>query len=427
MRIRQVDPGSPLFGRIRPGYSIVSINGREVLDSIDYHFRIADERVCIVFADPNGRKIDFRFEHATADALGLTFDDRKIKSCNCNCIFCFVHQQPRGMRRSLYFKDEDYRLSFTHGNFITLSNITGEDMQRITEQRLSPLYVSVHTTDDELRRSMLRNNTLPPIVPTLRYLTQNRIRIHTQVVLCPGINDGPHLERTISELAGLHPGVETLAIVPVGLTRYRDKLPPLRTYCQKEAAAIVDYVEKRQKEFLSGLGTRFVWPADEFYVVAGRPFPRRHEYENMEQFENGVGMAREFITIFNRRRRRLKRLRSSRRVTLMTGQSAYPFLSVEILPYLRREAGLKVKLAPVSNRFWGETVTVSGLLTGQDLMESAQRMVDECDLLILPPNCLNDDHLFLDDMSLKEFERSLDKPVLVGGYDLAETIMQAFQ
>jgi len=206
MKVRDVDPTSPLYGNIQPGYSIVAINGRPVLDTLDYQFRTADKRLRIRFADKKGSEHEFRFDNLYPGALGLRFDDDRIKVCDCNCIFCFVRQQPRGMRRALYVRDEDYRLSFTHGNFITLSNVTDREMARIIEQRLSPLYISVHTTDDRLRRRMLRKAKLSPILPRLRHLVDNGIRLHTQVVVCPGINDGKQLERTIDDLVLLYPG-----------------------------------------------------------------------------------------------------------------------------------------------------------------------------------------------------------------------------
>jgi putative radical SAM enzyme (TIGR03279 family) len=426
MKIVDIDPASPLFGHVCPGYKLVAINGRRVLDAIDFRYRTADEQVTIRFADLNGQELDFQFDEVHPGTLGLTLDDDKIRQCNCDCIFCFVHQQPRGLRSSLYIKDEDYRLSFTHGNFITLSNVTEQDMARIIEQRLSPLYVSVHTTDDNLRRSMLGNKGLAPIMPRLRYLGENGITVHTQVVLCPGINDGSQLGKTIDDLSQLYPGVETLAVVPVGLTKYRDNLPHLRPYTGDEAAAIVDFIESRQKDLFARLGTRFVWLADEFYVLAQRDFPGQASYEKMSQFENGVGMSREFITMFNRRRTRLREIHFNKRVVFLTGHSAYPFLGRQILPFIRNELRLNLSILPVLNQFWGKTVTVSGLLTGKDLLDVALREADEYDVVVLPPNCLNSDNLFLDDMSLQQFQNALGKPVVVGRYNLAESIREVF-
>ncbi len=426
MKVRDVDPTSPLYGNIQPGYSIVAINGRPVLDTLDYQFRTADKRLRIRFADKKGSEHEFRFDNLYPGALGLRFDDDRIKVCDCNCIFCFVRQQPRGMRRALYVRDEDYRLSFTHGNFITLSNVTDREMARIIEQRLSPLYISVHTTDDRLRRRMLRKAKLSPILPRLRHLVDNGIRLHTQVVVCPGINDGKQLERTIDDLVLLYPGVATLAVVPVGLTKYRDRLPRLRLHSAEEAVRIIRLVESRQRALQSWLGSRFVWAADEFYVLAGRRFPYRCSYEEMAQFENGVGMVREVLTVFNRRRASLKRIKSKKRVLMVTGRSACPFLNRFVVPFLRQACGLRISLLVVENRFWGDSVTVSGLLTGQDVLRGVKSQRAGFDKLVLPPNCLNGDDLFLDDMSLMEFKANLGKPVAVGSYNLARTIREVF-
>jgi len=426
MKILDVDRFSPLFGRVRPGYTVRSINGEAIEDTVDFRFKTAEERVDIRFADPHGREVAYQFEDWSALDLGLTLDDHKIKFCKNDCIFCFVSQQPQGMRRKLYFRDEDYRLSFTHGNFVTLSNTSQADLERIVRQRLSPLYVSVHATDDTLRRCMLRNEFLAPIVPRLRYLGDRGIELHTQVVLCPGVNDGDHLERTIDELAELHPGVRTLAVVPVGLTRHREALPSLRTYTASEAGAIIDYLAKRQRDLLARLGSRFVWAADEFYVAAQRPFPPRSHYEGMHQFENGVGMAREFITNFNRRRHHLKGLSRRRRALFLTGASAFPFFNAQLLPFMRERLKLRVDLDCVANRFWGESVTVSGLLTGQDLLRHARPKLDRYDIVVLPPNCLNNDSLFLDNLSLEQFRQALGVGVVVGQYDMAATLREVF-
>lgn len=425
MKILEIEPESPLFGYVRPGYSLDSINGSKVQDVVDFRYKTSEERVEICFLDNDGKAIDFRFDDYSALELGLTLDDHRIKFCKNDCIFCFVMQQPQGMRRTLYFKDEDYRLSFTHGNFVTLSNTTEADIERIIKQRLSPLYVSVHATDDKLRRCMLRNEKLAPIVPRLKQLTENGITVHSQVVLCPGINDGPQLEKTINDLSALFPGVKTLAVVPLGLTKYRENLSKLRTYTRDEAKGIIRSVEKIQRRFLKQTGSRFVWVADEFYIVAGETLPSRSHYEEMDQFENGIGMVREFIINFNRRRRYLKNLRRDRRVLMLTGASAFPVWKRDLLPYLKEKLRLSIEVALVPNRFWGEMVTVSGLLTGQDLLRYARARKNEFDLVVLPPNCLNGDDLFLDNLTLSQFKETLGLPVLIGRYDLAATLREA--
>lgn len=404
----------------------MAVNDHAVFDPIDFQFRTSEEEVTIRFSDQDNLELEFEFEDFEASQLGLTFEQPKVRTCQCNCIFCFVHQQPKGMRRSLYVKDEDYRLSFTHGNFVTLANTSDKELKRIAAQRLSPLYVSVHTTDDDLRRRMLRNRKLEPILSRLKFLAENNITLHTQVVLCPGINDGDNLEETIVDLANLHPGVSSLAVVPVGLTKYRERLSPLDRYTPQLAEKVLAQVDDFQRSFLDRLGTRFIWAADEFYVLADRSFPRRCEYEEMPQFENGVGMVREAITMFNRRRAQLKNVKSRKSVTFMTGRSAISSLVSHVHKYVREEVGLALDILPVDNRFWGKGVTVSGLLTGQDLLREAKAVQKKCDTIVLPPNCLNEDDLFLDDLTLRQFRECLDRPVLVGQYDIAATVKEAF-
>lgn len=427
MTILSIDPDSPLFGYVRPGFKILAVNGSPVVDAIDFHFKISEEQVKIEFEDKQGGRLEFDFHQPSSDDLGLTLKDDQVQVCKCDCIFCFIQQQPKGMRESLYTKDEDYRLSFTHGNFITLSNITDVEMDRIIDQRLSPMYVSVHVTDDKLRRCMLRNEKLAPIVPQLKYLTKNGISVCTQAVICPEVNDGEYLTRTICELAELYPGVQNLAIVPVGLTRHRKDLSKLRDFTRDEAAGIIEQIESQQRRFMDTLGTRFVWPADEFYVVAGKQFPRQSEYEDMAQFENGIGMVREFMTVFNRRRRYLPSFSSRPKTLMVTGHSAYGFLSKNVLPQITDTLGLPVSLHAVTNRFWGDTVTVSGLLTGQDILRELRPIAANYDVLVLPPNCLNDDNLFLDNLTLDQFASVLKKRVLLGSYDMTVTLKEIFQ
>lgn len=343
----------------------------------------------------------------------------KIRVCRNKCLFCFVHQQPKGLRRSLYIKDDDYRFSFTHGNFITLSDMTDADFERIITQRLSPMYISVHATDDTLRRCLFQNERLDPVLPRLRQLVENGITVHAQTVVCPGINDGEHLKKTILDLAELAPGVESLAVVPVGLTRYRERLPKLRSFTPRESVEVLAMISDCQKTFVSVHGTRFVFPADEFFINAGRDFPPLSYYEHMPQFENGVGMARQFIVDFNRKKRYLPNaIQRPAKMALVTGQSASVLLEQCILPRLNEITNLTVEAVVVSNLFWGvDTVTVSGLLTGQDILAALKEV--DADMIVLPPNCLNGDDLFLDDVSLSEFAMKVGKPVITGSYDIA--------
>ncbi len=426
MKIISVNPESPLFGKVRNGYRLIAINGETVKDNLDYMFKSAEDSLALDFLDTKGNRCRYRIDFDGPCDPGLVFENDKIIRCKNNCIFCFIHQQPKGMRRSLYVKDDDYRLSFIHGNFISLSNISGEDLERIVEQRLSPLYISVHATDDKLRRSVFKNKKLPSIMPLLKRLVDARISLHTQVVVCPGINDGENLDRTIDDLFGLHPGVMTVGIVPVGLTRYRQKLPELKLFDSGGAGRMIDYIHTRQKRFLKSVHTRFIFAADEYYVMAGRDIPKLHEYEEMAQFENGIGMLRQFITDFNRRKRSIKPMGKSCRIAVLTGESAYRSIKENITDWLKTR-GIKVDLVPVKNRFWGDSVTVSGLLTGRDLSDELSKSKRKYDTVILPPNCLNNDDLFLDDITLTEFKKTVPMKVVVGSYNLAGTLREVLQ
>lgn len=423
MKIVKIAKDSPLYGRLSPGDELKTVNGHPVIDSLDFQFQNTEPVLTLEIAT-GGEVRRITLENAPCGDLGLTFEEEKIRICNNNCIFCFVHQQPKGMRRSLYVKDDDYRHSFTHGNFISLSGMSDADFRRIVNQRLSPLYISVHTTDDSLRRGIFQNENLEPILPRLKMLVKNGIRLHTQTVVCPGINDGNHLEKTIEDLAALAPGVDSLAVVPVGLTRYRDRLPNLRGFTPDEAKDTIKMVESYHTRFLDRLGTRFVFPADEFFLKAGQPIPSLSYYEEMPQFENGVGMTRKFIADFNRRKRHLpKRLKRRLRLEIVTGRLAEPILQREIIPNLDRIPNLHPMLVPVDNRFWGDTVTVTGLLTGQDISRALKKST--ADIILLPPNCLNADDLFLDDIAFNKFRADMGRAVLRGSYIIAETLKHA--
>ncbi len=423
MKIIDVEKCSPLSGKVKPGYKLISINGEPVIDNIDYMFKSADDSQRLFFENTSGERFSIKIEQFSD--LGLIFEDDKILTCKNKCIFCFIHQQPKGMRRSLYIKDEDYRLSFTHGNFISMSNLTENDIKRIIKQRLSPLYVSVHTTDDELRRFMFGNINLPPIRPVLKYLTGKGIMFHTQIVACPGINDGPHLEKTINDLYSLYPGVKTVGVVPVGLTKYRKNLPELKRFNKDGTKHIIDFIKSRQKRFLSEGGSRFVFAADEFYIQIGKELPAVSEYEEMEQFENGIGMMRKFLTDFNRRKRTLSSLKQkkSRKIAIMTGESAVEIIKNNIVSYLKKNR-FQVDIFSVPNRFWGRNVTVSGLLTGRDLLAGVKILHNKYDFVLLPPNCLNNDNLFLDDLSLEQFRKRAGNEIIVGSYNMVETLKE---
>jgi len=425
MKIVGIDKDSLLYGKVPSGAELARINGHKITDEIDLQVYGTEDVLRMEFVYKR-KRISLTLRNISYNDLGMQFETPKIRVCDNKCIFCFVHQQPREMRHSLYVKDDDYRQSFIHGNYISLSNLTESDYERIIRQRLSPLYVSVHTTDDKLRRFIFHNRRLKPILPALRRLTSHGISIHAQAVICPGINDGSHLDRTITELASLAPGISSLAIVPVGLTRYREKLPCLRSFNQQEALNVIRRVEEHQERCLKHLNSRFVYPADEFFLLAKRPIPPLNYYEDMPQFENGVGMVRQFIVDFNRRRRYLpQRVKRPMRLGLVTGHSAERFVRETVLPCLKSIGRLTTELIPVDNRFWGKTVTVTGLLTGKDIQTALRK--SRADVIILPPNCLNVDGVFLDDVSLAQFCAWAKRPVLIGKYQIASSIGEAIR
>jgi putative radical SAM enzyme (TIGR03279 family) len=390
------------------------VNGRAVRDALELRFVETAGRVEMVWRDPDGREHHALIQKPDDEALGLGLDPLKLQACNNKCAFCFAHQNARGMRRALYFKDDDYRFSFLHGNFATLTNLTEADMARITEQRLSPLYISVHATEWALRNEILGNPKAPNVLDQIARFAAARISMHTQVVLCPGINDGAHLSRTLEDLRRFHPWVETVALVPVGLTQYRERLPVLRSPDREYARSLLAWAEPGRRRNLREIGTRFAFPSDEFYLLAEQPFPSGRMYEGYPQLGNGVGVSRKFLDEFRRREQRLpEHVAPSRQVTVITGTLAVPILET-VVDRLNRVRGLTVRLVAIRNEFFGGSVTCAGLLTGSDILQTLQREGHAQDARVLVPGvCLKDaEDIFLDDVPLADLERTIDRPVV---------------
>jgi len=395
------------------GDRILTINGRPLRDAIDFQFYGAEERLALG-VERDGTRLALRLTRGPGAPLGVELEAPRpgdIATCANKCVFCFIHQLPRGMRRSLYVKDDDFRLSFLHGNYITLSDLDTASFERILEQRLSPLYVSVHATDPELRWALLgRPRHAAEILPRLERLAKAGIRVHAQIVLCPGLNDGAHLERTVHELAPLHPHVATTAIVPVGLTRHRERLPALRTLTDAEAAALVEIVSVWQARFLARLDSRFVFLGDEVYLQAGRPLPPTAAYEGFSIAEDGVGLVRRFEDGLARARPRRGSHRP-RRLTIVSGTLYGPRLAA----WLRtlRWPGLDARVVAVPNDFFGGSVGVAGLLTGQDIQRHLAAQGDLGEAVLVPAVALRDgDGVFLDDLTPAELAHSLGVPVV---------------
>src|SRR5216117_3830835 len=397
------------------GDRVLAINGHRLRDAIDFQFH-AGEPELELRVERDGTLLTLPLERRGAD-LGVELEPPRageIATCANKCVFCFIHQLPKGMRRSLYVKDDDFRLSFLHGNYITLTDLDEAAFERIIEQRLSPLYISVHATDPTLRHALLgRPRVSAEILPRLERLAQAGIRMHAQIVLCPGWNDGPSLERTVFDLAPLHPRVATTAIVPVGLTRHRERLPALRSLTPDEARTLIGVVEGWQQGWLAALGSRFVFLADEIYLLAGRALPPARAYEGFPVVEDGIGLVRRFEDGFARAIARRSRPAVRGPVTLVTGKMFGPRLGA-----LLRGAGLDgadVRVVPVPNDFFGSAIGVAGLLTGQDVRRHLAALPDLGRAVLLPAVAVRDaDGIFLDDLTLADRAPAGPRPRLSG-------------
>jgi putative radical SAM enzyme (TIGR03279 family) len=399
---------------LREGDRILAINGNPLRDVIDFHFSAGEERL----------ELSLQRDGATRTAvlrrqgpeLGLELQaprPSEISTCANKCVFCFIHQLPKGMRKSLYVKDDDFRLSFLHGNYITLTDLAEPDLRRIEEQRLSPLYVSVHATDPELRHRLLGQPRIQrALMPIMERLARAGIRMHAQIVLCPDWNDGAHLDRSVHDLARLHPGVVTTAVVPVGLTRHRERLPALRTVTAGEAHTLVGSIDAWQHECLASLGTRFVWASDELYLEARLPLPPARAYEGFPIVEDGVGLVRRFIDGFARAVAHVPtRLARPRAVTVVTGEMFAPTMRWA-LDRIQVE-NLTLTLAPIANDWFGRGIGVAGLLTGQDIQAqlAGRALGDE---VLVPGVAVHDGAgVFLDDLTPGDLATALHVPLRV--------------
>ncbi len=382
---------------LRRGDRILTVNGKAVHDVIDYQFLIADPDVVITVRTREGKKQTLSFAKEPDDTLGIEFAPLQIRKCGNKCIFCFVDQMPPGCRKSLYVKDDDFRASFLYGNYITLGSLTEPDWQRIFTERLSPLYISVHATEPSLRAFILGNNKAPDLMANLKRLAAGGIRMHAQIVLCPEINDGMHLQKTMKDLSSLFPAVMSVAVVPVGLTEYRKGRFPLRIFTRREARDVITDVTRFGIRFRKEKGTRLVFASDEFYIKSGLPVPPPSFYEDFPQIENGVGMVSEFLhgAAHVRLPKKIARLR----VTVVTGVSFSKVLQ-RALSRLMNIEGLAFRQIIARNHFFGPSVTVAGLLTGSDIAKAlaGKRLGD---MVIIPAEALKaEEQIFLDGMSL---------------------------
>jgi putative radical SAM enzyme (TIGR03279 family) len=426
--VREVVPESPADrAGLQPGDLVRTINGHTIRDLVDYRFYVADEELTIGF-ERQLNQHEVRVSKTYDENLGVLFGEEPapfIRQCANKCVFCFIKGLPErfapqpglphGMRSTLYIKDDDYRYSFLFGNFITLTNLKGHDWQRLDEQKLTPLYVSVHTTDPDLRRQMVDGPRAGDIIDHIKRLGSMGITCHTQLVLCPPINDGPQLDRSIRDLSELRPIVESISVVPVGLTKYNNMiktgdLPPLLHYTREEAETVIEQVESYQRSFEAEDpdGYPFVYLSDEWYYLTERAFPPAKHYGSYAQIENGVGMTRYLIEQWARSKRKLPAsMPQPRRVTLVTSTMARPVIE-QFAEDLRKVDGLEVQVLPIVNKFFGAEVTVAGLLCGQDVLEALEENGNLGDLVLLPRVMLdNAGERFLDDTTVDEFKERL--------------------
>lgn len=410
--IESVIPGSVAEElEIEPGDKLLAVNGHPLRDVIDYNYFTSDDLLVLEVEKSDGELWELEVEREEGEPLGLIFPAPAPAHCGNKCVFCFVHQLPKGLRRPLYVKDEDYRLSFLYGNYVTLANIGSADLQRIKEQRLSPLYISVHATDPELRERLLVKHGILPILEVMRELADARISMHTQVVLCPGLNDGAVFEQTVEHLAGMYPYVASLAVVPVGLTGHRKDLPKLTAVTREYAASFVKEWEPRAQALAKRLGEPFLFLADEFYIKGHVPFPALESYGDLPQLENGVGMIPLFLSEAEQVLEEAEELGQGQ-VTVVTGESPYRYLA-DFLGRLSEATGVSISPVAVKNRLFGGEVTVTGLVSGSDIV-AALKGVDTGDLVLVPDVMIKEgEGTFLDDMTVEELERELDTPVRV--------------
>lgn len=410
------------------GDLLISINGKEIKDVIDYKYMMSDDYLLVEIEKNNGEIWELEIEKEPGEDLGILFTNPlidKVKSCNNNCIFCFVDQLPPNMRDTLYFKDDDSRLSFLQGSFITLTNLGEDEIQRIVDYRLSPINISVHTTNPKLRIRMLKNKNAGQIFETLKRFHEVNIDMNCQIVLIPGINDGEELKRTIADLSTLWPSIKSVAVVPVGITKYRDGLEKINIYNKETATSVINDVEAMQQRYLSTIGSRYIFASDEFYIVSGRKIPEHYEYEGYPQYENGVGILRLFITEVNNALNNSLKKEVKQKILFVTGTLAFKYMKEISLKIMDKYDGLSIEVVPIINDYFGETITVAGLVTGMDLVKQLIEYKNY-DKIIIPRTMLKrDEEIFLDNLTLKE---AIDKlgteivPSSVDGYELIKLI-----
>jgi putative radical SAM enzyme (TIGR03279 family) len=435
--ISKVEPGSIAEELdIEAGDRLLSINGKQVKDILDFLFHSGDDTLEIEIEKPDGEIWELEIEKDIYEEIGIEFGNPILddaKRCHNRCVFCFIDQLPPGMRETMYFKDDDSRLSFLQGNYVTLTNVKDEDLDRMIEYQLSPVNVSIHTTNPELRASMLCNRFAGDILARLKKLVDHRIEVNGQIVLVPGINDGPELDRTLQDLSTLGESLISVAAVPVGMTRFRDGLATLSLYDSRTSADVVHQVERWQNHFLAVKGRRFIHLSDEFYVVSGLAMPSYDSYEGFRQIENGVGLIRKFDTEIQQAlsKKISGKLQARKaRVDLVTGTLASEYMTSVAERIMKRLPGLELRVHTVVNRFFGETITVSGLVTGIDIYETLKDLKDIRYVLLPEAMLKSEETLLLDDWTVEALSEKLGAkfyPTKVEGHAFVDRILNLLE
>ena len=428
--VKAIEPGSIAeeLG-IEPGDKLISINDCTIEDVFDYHFYVNDEELVLLIEKPDGEEWELEIEKDFEEDLGIIFEQGlmdEYRSCRNKCMFCFIDQMPKGMRDTLYFKDDDSRLSFLQGNYITLTNMSDHDVDRIVRYHLEPINISFHTTNPELRCKMLSNRFAGDALKKVDKFYEGCIQMNGQIVLCKGINDGDELERSIKDLSKYLPYLQSVSVVPVGLTKYRDGLYPLEPFEKEDAIKVLETIEKWQKVFFEEYGLHFIHAGDEWYILAEREVPEEDRYDGYLQLENGVGMLRLLLNEFEEAYDELEGDDRQREVSIVTGGLAYPYLKSMAERLEEKYPNLTAHVYKIRNDFFGEKITVSGLITGQDLLA---QLKDQPlgETMILPCNMLRDgEEVFLDDITLTDVKETLQVKVNVvksSGQDLVNAIL----
>lgn len=434
--IAKVAPGSIAEELdITPGDKLIAINDTEIEDIFDYQYLIQDEYLEALIEKPDGEQWLLEIDKDYDEDLGIEFENGLMddyRSCHNKCIFCFIDQMPKGMRDTLYFKDDDSRLSFLQGNYVTLTNMSEHDIDRITGYHLSPINISFQTTNPELRCKMLNNRFAGEALKKVDKLYDAGITMNGQIVLCKGINDGAELERSISDLTKYMPNLESVSVVPVGLSKYREGLYPLEPFTKEDAKEVLNIIHKWQDKLYPEFGIHFIHASDEWYILAEEELPEEERYDGYLQLENGVGMLRLLITEFEDTMTDMSQNRNFpdasviRNISMATGLLAYPYIKRMAEEMQKAFPNIKIHLYPITNNFFGEKITVSGLLTGGDIREQLMgKELGEC--LLLPQNVLRSgEEIFLDDMTLNELENALQVKIDIvksSGCDFVSSIL----